>query len=258
MTPFHAVLLFSVAAIAGALNSVAGGGSFISFPTLMFTGVTSTIANATNTTALWPGTIASTSAYRKSMPAELVRRMVPLIVSTVIGSLIGAQLLLKTHPATFDRLVPWLLLIGTLFFNFRGKLTGWAGSHHEQQGPSIAKVVLVTLAQGLLGIYVGYFGAGVGILMLPLLALMGVEDIHAMSGVRTGLVTCGNTVAIIVFILAHAVLWPQTLVMTFGAILGGYGGAHYAQKMQQRTVGAIVLIIGYGMATYFFWRTWLR
>lgn len=258
MTLFQAALLFCAAAIAGALNSVAGGGSFISFPTLMFTGVTSTIANATNTTALWPGTIASTSAYRKSISGAVVRRMMPLMFSTLVGSLVGAQLLMKTRPATFDRLVPCLLLIGTLFFNFRRQLTGWAGSHHEQQGPSVAKVACVTLAQGLLGIYVGYFGAGVGILMLPLLALMGVEDIHAMSGLRTGLVTCGNTVAIVVFILAHAVLWPQTLVMTIGAILGGYAGAYYAQKMHPRTVGHVVLVIGYGMATYFFWRTWLR
>lgn len=258
MTPFHAALLFFAAATAGGLNSVAGGGSFISFPTLMFTGVTSTIANATNTTALWPGTIASTSAYRKSISREVVRRMLPLMLSTLVGSLVGAQLLMKTRPATFDRLVPWLLLVGTLFFNFRRQLTGWAGSHHEQKGPSVAKVAFVTLAQGLLGIYVGYFGAGVGILMLPLLALMGVEDIHAMSGLRTGLVTCGNTVAIVVFILAHAVLWPQTLVMTIGAILGGYAGAYYAQKMHPRTVGHVVLVIGYGMATYFFWRTWLR
>jgi uncharacterized membrane protein YfcA len=265
VTPSHIILLFSVAVIAGALNSVAGGGSFLSFPALMFTGVTSTIANATNTTALWPGTIASTSAYRKSMSSELVRRMIPLVVSTVFGSLIGAQLLLKTKPATFDRLVPWLLLVGTLFFNFRSKLTGWAGSHagtiagqrNAQQGPSLTKVALVTLAQGVLGIYVGYFGAGVGILMLPLLALMGVEDIHAMSGVRTGMITCGNTVAIIVFILAHAVLWPQMFVMTIGAIVGGYGGAHYAQKMKPQTISYVVLVIGYGMATYFFWRTWI-
>jgi hypothetical protein len=176
----------------------------------------------------------------------------------VVGSLIGAQLLMKTRPATFDRIVPWLLLTGTLFFNFRGPLTAWANRRHEQHGPSVVKVACVTLAQGLLGIYVGYFGAGVGILMLPLLALMGVEDIHAMSGLRTGLVTCGNTVAIVVFIAAHAVLWPQTMVMTAGAILGGYGGAHYAQRLKPQTVGYVVLVIGYGMATYFFWRTWLR
>jgi hypothetical protein len=252
------VLLFSVALVAGALNSVAGGGSFLSFPALMFTGVTSTIANATNTTALWPGTIASTGAYRKAVGWELTRRMAPLMLSTVVGSLIGAQLLMKTRPATFDRIVPWLLLTGTLFFNFRGPLTAWANRRHEQHGPSVVKVACVTLAQGLLGIYVGYFGAGVGILMLPLLALMGVEDIHAMSGLRTGLVTCGNTVAIVVFIAAHAVLWPQTMVMTAGAILGGYGGAHYAQRLKPQTVGYVVLVIGYGMATYFFWRTWLR
>jgi uncharacterized protein len=251
-------LLFGVAMVAGALNSIAGGGSFLSFPLLLFLGIPSVNANATNTVALWPGTIASTGAYRKALNGELLKRMLPLIIITLAGSLVGARLLLKTRLSTFDRLVPWLLLAGTLLFSFRGSVAGWVIRHHQGRGPSVGKVAWITLAQGLLGVYIGYFGAGVGIIMLPLLSIMGVENIHSMSGLRTLIVTCGNAVAVTVFILAHAVYWPQALLMMLGAIVGGYAGAYCAQKMQPKTVSYLVIVIGCAMSAYFFWRTYLH
>jgi uncharacterized protein len=118
-------------------------------------------------------------------------------------------------------------------------------------------VVWIALLQGLLGVYIGYFGAGVGIVMLPLLVLMGVDDIHSISGLRTLLVTCGNAVAVALFIVAHAVFWPQALVMMAGAVLGGYGGAYLAQKLQPKTVGYVVIAIGCGMTLYFLWQNYL-
>jgi uncharacterized protein len=254
----HITLLFSAALVAGALNSIAGGGSFLSFPLLMFTGVPSVNANATNTTALWPGTIASTGAYRKALSVELLRRMLPLAVSTLAGSLAGAWLLLHTRQRTFDQLIPWLLLVGTFLFTMRGRVTQWAARRQQVGTSSGQAVTWVTLTQGLLGIYIGYFGAGVGIVMLPLLVLMGVEDIHAISGLRTLLVTCGNAIAVALFIVARAVYWPQALVMTLGAILGGYGGAYLAQKMQPKTVGYLVIAIGWTMTAYFFWKAYVR
>jgi uncharacterized membrane protein YfcA len=108
------------------------------------------------------------------------------------------------------------------------------------------------------GIYIGYFGAGVGIVMMPLLVLMGIDNIHSVSGIRTLLVTCGNAVAVTLFIAAHAVLWPIVLVMTLGAIVGGYAGAHFAQKMPPKTVGYLVIGIGFAMSAVFFWRTYVR
>jgi len=258
-------LLVGVALIAGALNSIAGGGSFLSFPLLVFLGVPSVNANATNTVALWPGTLASTGAYRKALSTALLKRMMPLMVVTLAGSLVGALLLLKTRQSTFDHLVPWLLLGGTLLFSFRDKInarvtrrrTG-AGESPETAAssgePSWGHVIWATLLEAPLGIYIGYFGAGVGILMLPLLALMGVRNIHSMSGVRTLLVTCGNAVAVTVFILAHAIYWQQALLMMGGAVVGGYAGAWLAQKMSQKTVGYLVIAIGLSMSTYFFWR----
>jgi uncharacterized membrane protein YfcA len=251
-------LLFCVALVAGALNSIAGGGSFLSFPALLFTGMPSIPANATNTVGLWPGTLASAGAYRKAMNAELIKRIIPLIVVTLMGSLAGAWLLLHTRQRTFDKLIPWLLLAGTLLFNFRERVNAWVTRHHEEHGPSAAKVAGITATQGLLGIYIGYFGAGVGIIMLPLLSMMGVENVHSMSGVRTLLVTCGNAVAVAVFILARAVSWPQALLMMLGSVLGGYAGAYYAQKMQPKTMGYLVIAIGYLMTAYFFWRTYYR
>lgn len=258
MSPSAIVLLFGAALIAGALNSIAGGGSFLSFPLLLFLGLPSVNANATNTVALWPGTIASTGAYRKALSRELVRRMMPLVFSTLIGSFAGAWLLLHTRQRTFDRLVPWLLLAGTLLFSFRNQATSWVTRRHQATGSLTGKAIGVTVAQGLLGVYIGYFGAGVGILMLPLLSLMGVEDIYSMSGLRTLIVTCGNAVAVAVFILAHAVYWPQALIMMLGAIAGGYGGAYLAQKMRPKTVGYLVIAIGFSMTAYFLWKTYLR
>ena len=258
MSSTHIVLLFGAALVAGALNSIAGGGSFVSFPLLLFLGIPSVQANASNTVALWPGTLASTGAYRKSLSAGLLRRMLPLVLSTVAGSLVGAWLLLHTRQRTFDRLVPWLLLSGTLLFCARGKVSGWASGSQQARDPSGKTLALLTSVQGLLGIYIGYFGAGVGIVMMPLLVLMGIDDIHSMSGIRTLLVTSGNAVAVTLFIAAHAVLWPIVLVMTLGAILGGYAGAHAAQKLQPKTVGNLVIAIGFAMSAVFFWRTYLR
>jgi uncharacterized membrane protein YfcA len=224
----------------------------------VFTGIPSVNANATNTTALWPGTVASTGAYRRALNLGLLLRMIPLAVSTLAGSLAGAWLLLHTRQRTFDQLIPWLLLAGTLLFSMRGRVTQWAVRSQQGGAPSGGTVTLVALMQGILGIYIGYFGAGVGIVMLPLLVVMGVEDIHAISGLRTLLVTCGNAVAVALFILARAVYWPQALTMTLGAILGGYGGAYLAQKMQPRTVGYVVIAIGWTMTLYFFWKAYLK
>jgi uncharacterized membrane protein YfcA len=145
-----------------------------------------------------------------------------------------------------------------LLFIFRARITGWVSQRRPQSGPSVGQMIGVTVAQAALGIYLGYFGAGVGIVMLPLISVMGIENIHSMSGVRTLLVTCGNAVAITLFILAHAIYWPQALLMMMGAIVGGYAGAYFAQKMQPRTVSSLVIAIGVSMSVYFFWKTYLR
>lgn len=248
-------LLFSVALVAGAANAIAGGGSFLTFPSLLFIGMPPVNANATNTVAVWPGILASTSAYRKALSGALLRSVMPLIMVTLAGSLLGALLLLKTPQMTFMKMVPWLLLVGTILFAFGGRISGWAHRRHADRGPSVTMIVGVSAVQLMVGIYIGYYGAGVGFIILPLLSLMGIEDIHAMNGLRTLLATCGNAVAVVLFIVARAVIWPQALLMMVGAILGGYAGAHYAQKLKQKTMRTIVIVIGAGMTAYFFWKT---
>jgi uncharacterized protein len=248
------VLLFGAAITAGAINSVAGGGGFIAFPALLFTGMPPVNANATNTVALWPGTLASTGAYRRALSWKLVRSLWPLIVITFLGSIAGAFLLLHTPQTTFMKMVPWLLLAATVLFFFGGRITGWikGKQRHHGEGPGRLTVIGITLLQLCVAIYIGYFGAGVGIIMLALLAIMGMEDIHAMNGMKTLLATCGNGVAVIMFIFAHAVRWPQALLMIGGAVLGGYAGAHFAQRTNPQAVRWIIIGIGSSMTIYFF------
>ncbi|MBZ5523697.1 MAG: sulfite exporter TauE/SafE family protein [Acidobacteriia bacterium] len=249
-------LLFSAAVVGGAINSVAGGGGFIAFPALMFTGVPAINANATNTVALWPGTVASTGAYRKALSADLLKKITPLIIITVLGSLMGSLLLLKTRPATFDRMVPWLLLSATLLFAVGGRITAWMIRRQENREPTRLRVALITLAQACVAVYIGYFGAGVGIVMLALLSMMGVENIHAMNGLKTLLATFGNATAIVMFVIARAIFWPQAMLMVAGAVLGGYGGAYFAQKLSPGAVRGLVIGIGCTMTAYSFWKTW--
>jgi len=255
MLPPHSPLLFIAALLAGALNSVAGGGGFIAFPSLLFTGMLPINANATNTIALWPGTMASVGAYRRELEDRHTWRMLlPLFLVTLAGSLAGAKLLLRTPQMTFMRQVPWLLLGATLLFTFGGYVTKWVRLRARQHiHASRAAVVGVAALQLLVAVYIGYFGAGAGILMLALFAVMGMENIHTMNAFKTVLASCANGIAMITFIVAKAVVWPQAILMIAGAIVGGYGGAWYAQKLDQKVVRYLVIAIGAGMSAYFFW-----
>ena len=258
----HPAFLFVAAVLAGTINSVAGGGSFITFPALIFTGIAPIPANATNTAAVWPGTVASTVAYRKAFTREARRLLPPLTVTGILGGILGARILLITPQATFMRIVPWLLLGATLLFVFSGPITGWIRSRAKLPageavgGSDTPRALLagVLFLELLVSIYVGYFGAGVGILFLSLLALMGMEDIHAMNGMKTLLVSIINGVALATFILAHAIVWPQAVLMLMGALFGGYGGAWIAQRMNPQHVRWFVIVIGFAMSTYFFIR----
>ena len=250
----HPIFLFFAAFVGGAVNSVAGGGSFISFPALLFTGMAPIAANATNTLALMPGTLSSAVAYRNKFTPEARHLLVPLLVTSVIGGLIGARILLRTPQSTFLHIVPWLLLGATLLFLMGGRITGFIRNRAGHgTGSRVLTVVGFVLAL-LLAIYIGYFGAGVGILVLSLLALLGMEDIHAMNGVKVLLVSLVNCVAIVTFIFARVIVWPQALLMLVGSSVGGYGGAYYAQKMNPQHVRWLVILVGFGMSAYFFIR----
>lgn len=254
MTIETAIFLFFAGALGGALNSVAGGGSFIAFPALLFTGVPPIPANATNTIALWTGTAASGGAYRSRL--DVPRRvMVPLLAASLVGGLTGAFLLLKTPAHTFMRVLPWLTLGATLLFAFGKKIAGGRRSiiEHEAGGAALAGATLFQLA---VAVYGGYFGGGMGIVMLAMLAALGMTDIHAMNALKSVMGFVINGVAVVTFVVARAIYWKHGILMIIGAIAGGYLGAHYAQKMPQSWIRMFVVLVGAGMTMYFFWKSY--
>jgi hypothetical protein len=250
----NAILLFVAAVLAGALNSVAGGGSFISFPALIFTRVPPIPANATSTVALWPGTVASVGAYRRRFPKDF-GILVEMIATSLAGGTLGALVLLRTPQSTFMRFVPYLFLLATLLLIFGKQLANWVEAIFKtSQQPRWLVVAASNFFQFLIALYGGFFGAGIGIMMLALLTMLRMEDIHAMNALKTVLNAAINGAAVVTFIVAGAVLWPQALVMLLGAVLGGYGGAYFAQKLDPQIVRRFVIAVGISMSVYFFLR----
>lgn len=256
MTLDHAILLFIAGVLGGALNAVAGGGSFIAFPTLLFTGVPPIPANATNTVALWTGVTASTGAYRQRLDVPK-RVMVPLLITSLVGGLAGALLLLKTPAHTFMRVLPWLMLGATLLFVFGKRLTGNRKSSVGHDATTRA-IVGASIFELFVAVYGGYFGGGVGIVNLAMLAAVGMTDIHEMNALKSALGAAINGVAVVAFIAARAIYWHQAVVMIAGAIVGGYFGAHYAQRLPQHWIRWFVILTGAAMSAYFFVQAYVR
>ena len=256
MTLEQAIFLFFAGTVGGAINAVAGGGSFVAFPALLFTGVPPVPANATNTLALWVGTTASGGAYRQKL--DIPRRvMIPLIVTSVIGGVAGAILLIKTPAQTFLKVLPWLMLGATLLFAFGKRLTGRvsAGMSAEASRGSMVGATIFELAVALYG---GYFGGGMGIMMLAVLTLLGMTHIHRMNALKNMLGALINGVAVVAFILAGAVRWSPGAVMIVGGIAGGYFGAASARRVDPKHVRVLVLVIAWTMTAYFFLKTYAR
>ncbi|UBF27816.1 sulfite exporter TauE/SafE family protein [Kovacikia minuta CCNUW1] len=255
LTPLHALWLFGAALMAGALNGVVGGGSFISFPALLFTGVPPINANATSNTAIWIGMLASVGAYRRDLTNQY-RHLVPLVLVSVVGSVAGSLLLLHTSQATFTRLIPYLLLLATVLFTLSEPFKQRLQNH--QVSASTASHVFrlgVLLLQLAIATYGGFFGGGMGILMLATLSLMGIGTIHTQNAVRAVLSTSINITASIPFLLAGVIVWQQAALMAIGAILGGYWSAFYARQLPPKLVRRFVILVGFIMTLYFFWRS---
>jgi uncharacterized membrane protein YfcA len=248
----NAIFLFFAGALGGGINAVAGGGSFVAFPALLFTGVDPVPANATNTLALWVGTTASSGAYPQKL--NISRRvMIPLILTSMVGGLAGAFLLIKTPAQTFLHVLPWLMLGATLLFAFGRHLTGKlsAGISHDASNAAVAGASFFEL---IVAVYGGYFGGGIGIMNLAMLAALGMTDIHAMNKLKVLLGGVINGVATITFVATRAIVWPQAMVMTAGSLVGGYSSARFAQKLPQAWVKRFVILVGTAMTIYFFIR----
>lgn len=253
MTPASAAALFSVAVLGGVLNALVGGGTFVVFPTLLLAGVPAIQANATNTTALWPGVMFSLFAWRRE--AAKARYKLLLAVTSLTGGGAGALLLLKTPPALFELSVPFLLLAATLMFT----LNPLVARRLTAQGPtevSAGRVAATTVVVFFIAVYGGYFGGGIGLLILAALGLLGLTDYHDMNAFRLILSCSANAVAVVVFSLAGAVYWPAASLMLVGAILGGYGGARVMRHIPAPILRRIVIGFGLAMSAYFFYRRW--
>jgi uncharacterized membrane protein YfcA len=252
MTPLHGIVIVGAAFAAGMVNSVAGGGTLISFPALVWTGRDPLLANATNTIALWPGSLAALWGYRREVAGSR-RYALWLMGPSLLGGITGAVLLLRTSPSTFSALVPWLILVATLLVAANEPVarvvTRFAG--HER---SPAFWLTGACFQFLVGVYGGYFGAGIGILMLAALGLLGLTDIHQMNGLKNFLALLINGVAAVYFAVCGAVLWTEGLMMAVAAIGGGLTGAALARRVGRTAVRRVVVGIGVAMAISLFVR----
>lgn len=244
------LLLFGAGLLAGMMNALAGGGSFVTLPALMFAGVPSVFANASSTVALLPGAATSAWAYRADYRGFEQVSMRAMVGISLAGGLLGALLLMNTSSRAFDFIVPWLLLIGSLAFTFGRQAGAWL-----RKRVHIGRRTLL-VAQGGLAIYGGYFGGAVGIMMMAVWALFGHDDIKALNAARTLLVGATNLVAVLCFAMANMVWWPQTLVMLVAAALGGYLGAHTAKRLPVPVVRTLVSTFGFSMTALLFWRAW--
>lgn len=238
------LIIFTAAMIAGAINSIAGGGTLISFPALLLLGRNSILANATSTIALWPGSFAAMVGFRQDL-ARIRRWLLFLILPSLAGGITGAVLLLRTPTATFDHLVPFLILGATLLFSAQEAVSRLIAKRAEVA--SHAWIVGSFFAQLAIGLYGGYFGAGIGILMLATLGMMGMRDLHEMNGLKNLLAVSINGVAAVYFAVSGKVIWHDALVMLCGAILGGYLGARTAKRLGRKFVRYAVIVIGFGI-----------
>jgi uncharacterized protein len=252
------ILIIGIAAFcAGAMNSVAGGGTFLSFPALLAVGVPPISANASNSVALWPASLSGAWAYRTEL-ARYKRYLIPMGIVSLIGGIGGGLLLLTTKDATFSKLIPWLLLFATILFAFSGKISSVLrrGRTQQQPGDAHANSSAVSLAgQAVVSVYGGFFGAGMGILMLASLAMSGHDDVHEINAIKNLLSAIIYSVTVITFVIAGAVSWPSTIIMLATATLGGYWGASIARKIPAIWLRRFIITVGCVLTVYYFYKT---
>ena len=266
MTFWEILALFSSALAAGAINAVAGGGTLLTFPALLFSGVGSVVANATSSFALTAGTAGSLFGFRNQWASTRIwlRRFVPV---SIAGSLLGSWLVKRQGEAVFDQVVPWLIFFATGLFLIQGPLKHWRESRivrtletgppatesNALTGPCVPFAACLVL-QAAVAVYGGYFGAGIGILILAVLGFMGMTDIHRMNALKNLLAAIINGTAAVYFAFAGLVDWPRMFIMLAGALIGYWLGAHYSQKIPQAAVRRIVIAVGLSISVVMFWK----
>jgi uncharacterized membrane protein YfcA len=255
--PDNSLWLCLSALVAGAINAVAGGGTLLTFPALLAAlsplgaAEAAVVANATSTVALVPGSASSVWGYRREF--RPVRRWALILMGpSLVGGVVGALLVTRLPPEYFAALVPWLILTAALLFLAQPTLTRLTGLGKGQAAPPPGAHAAAVAFQLLVAVYGGYFGAGIGILMISALSLMGVGDIHRMNALKTFLGVCINGVSVAVFVIDGKVDWPKALLMAATAVAGGYLGARVARRLPHGLVRWLVIGIGFALAAYYF------
>ena len=252
---WQSIWLAIAAFLAGVLNAVAGGGSFLLFPALLGTGIQPVQANATNTVALWPGQLTSVYAYRHDMRKN-PRLVLPMCLAGLLGGTAGAIVLLNTPQSTFLRLVPWLLLLAATIFALSRPVLRWIErrktGHKPAHAPNRWLIFLLTIV---ICFYIGYFGAGAGFLIITLLSLFGFEDLNEINALKVAATTMANGIAFLIFVVGGEVEWHYCLLAMVACAIGGYTSARLARNVPQPVLRGVVIAIGFGMAAWFFWKT---
>ncbi len=249
-------LLFSVGIVGVFINAVAGGGTLLTFPTFLAVGVPPVLANTSSAVAIWPGRFFVIAHYR----AELVRQRERAWwtgAACALGAVAGAVLLLRSTDASFIRVVPWLILTGTLLFVFDAPLSRRLNSHLHVARPSHGMKAAASVALFLLSVYGGYFGAGLGIMFMPVLALSGVKDMQELNGLKNLLASVATTVSVATYLIAGAVYWPAALSMMGGGLIGGYLGGRVARRVSASALRRVVICAGFAISGYYFWKIYL-
>jgi hypothetical protein len=256
---WHWLWLTVAAFLGGLLNAVAGGGSFLLFPAILGMKVLPIQANATNTVALWPGQLTSVAAYRKDIRKN-IRVAIPMCAAGLLGGTAGAIVLLNTPQMTFLHLVPWLLLVAAIIFALSGPVSRWLehrkfvrsqAAEGQVHRPNLTAVVIGTT---FVCFYIGYFGAGAGFLIITLLSLFGYQDLNEINALKVAATTMANGMAFVLFVINGQVVWRYCLLAMVTCAIGGYMSASLARKIPQPVLRATVVLIGLGMAAWFFWK----
>jgi uncharacterized membrane protein YfcA len=259
MTALEIALIGVGGFFAGAVNSVAGGGSFFSFPALLAVGLPPVVANASNSVALWPGSLTGAWAYRREL-SHYRRYLVPMATVSLVGGITGGLLLLVAGDARFSTLIPWLLAFATVLFAVSPKISSWL-KRWRQPEPATSDSAIAGagspigwLVQLLVSIYGGFFGAGVGILMMGSLAIGGHEDVQHINALKNLLSAVIYSATVVTFVVAGAVSWPHVAVMLVAASVGGYLGAQVARNINAVWLRRMVIAVGSALTVYYFWK----
>lgn len=255
MEILNPIILFIAAIIASSLNAVAGGGGFISYPSLIFCNILPINANGISTVSLWPGNIASAKAYQKDIKLPM-RLLLFFILAISLGGLVGAFLFINTTTKVFNGFVPFFLLFTWLLFVFSNSLRSYFSNKlniFSFENSNFFHLLSIFL----IGIYGGYFGAGLGMILLTAFSIIGFKNLNEMNGIKVVLVSFNNGIAAFIFIFSGIVIWEHTIIMIIGALIGGFYGAKVARRIEQQKLKNFIITVGAFITIIFFYKQYL-